>query len=135
MTADTFTGQTNLQEDKNTITYHQYGFRSAQHSNSRPDAIEGFLDNVYERFLNEQKLDEKGLKDRIAKLKAEVQQEKTKKNDANAEHSSSKRHKEDKEKEIQELELEKIDIKNGEVETGNTIPFVIASFITLLLTM
>ena len=135
MTIDPSKEQLIFQGGTNTITYHQYGFRSAQHSNSRPDAIEGFLDNVYERFLNEQKLDERGLKDRIAKLKAEVQQEKTKKNEANADHASNKRQKEDKEKEIEELELEKIDIRNGEGETGNTIPFVIAAFITLLLTM
>lgn len=122
-------------EERRKITYHQYGFRSAQHSNSRPDAIEGFLDNVYEKFLDEQKLDEKGLKDRISKLKAEVQQEKQKKNDSNAELSSFKANKSDKEKEIEEIELEKIDVKNGEGETGGTIPFVIGTFITLLLTL
>jgi len=64
---------------KRTITYHQFGFKSAQHSNSKPESIDGFLDKVYEIFLDEQKLDEKGLKDRIAKLKEEVQQEKQKK--------------------------------------------------------
>lgn len=122
-------------EERRTITYHQYGFRSAQHSSSRPEAIEGFLDNVYEKFLDEQKLDEKGLRDRISKLKAEVQQEKQKKNDANAELFSNKANKTDKEKEIEELEIEKIDIKNGEGETGGTIPFVIGAFITLLLTL
>lgn len=128
-------GATQEVKKSRTITYHQYGFRSAQHSNSRPEAIEGFLDNVYEKFLDEQSLDEKGLKDRISKLKAEVQQEKQKKNDANAELSSTKSNKDEKEKEIQELELEKIDIRNGEGETGDTIPFVIGTFITLLLTL
>lgn len=136
MAEDTFfNGQTKVDTSKDKITYHVYGFRSAQHSNARPDSIEGFLNNVYERFLNEQKLDEQGLRDRISKLKAEVLQEKTKKNDTNAEISSHKRLKDDKEQEIEELDLEKIDIRNGEIETGDTIPFVIGSFITLLLTL
>lgn len=119
----------------NGITYHQYGFRSAERSKSNPDAIEGYLDKVYERFLEEQKLDEQGLKDRISRLKAEIQQEKSKKNDALADLASVKREKDDKEKEIEELELEKIEIRNGEGETGGTIPFVIGAFITLLLTL
>lgn len=122
-------------EEKKTITYHQYGFRSAQHSKSKPEAIEGFLDNVYEIFLNEQRLDEKGIKERVEKLKAEVQLEKQRKNEANSDLASSKAIKEEKEKEIQELDLEKIDIKNGEGETGDSIPFVIGSFITILLTL
>ena len=122
-------------EEKSKITYSQYGFRSAQKSQSNPEGIDGYLNNVYDKFLEEQKLDEKGLKDRISKLKAELQQEKSKKNDVNAEISSNKIYKDDKEKQIEELELEKIDIKNGDGEIGDTSSFVIGAFITLLLTM
>jgi uncharacterized protein YlxW (UPF0749 family) len=117
------------------ITYTQLGFRSAQKSQSAPDAIEGYLEIVYDKFLEEQKLDEQGLKDRISKLRAEVQQEKARKQEAIAEINANKRNKEDKEKEIEELEIEKIDIRNGEVETADTTPFVIGTFITLLLTL
>lgn len=135
MAIETLNGQQKTKEEKGKITYTQYGFRSAQKSQSNPEGIDGYLNNVYDKFLEEQKLDEQGLKDRISKLKAELQQEKTKKNDANAEISSNKRNKDDKEKQIEELELEKIDIKNGEGEIGDTSSFVIGSFITLLLTM
>lgn len=135
MAEETILNGQSKSSDKDKITYHQYGFRSAERSKSNPDAIEGYLDNVYEKFLNEQKLDEQGLKDRISKLKAEVQQEKSKKNDANAEINSNKNLKIDKDKEIEELELERIDIKNGEGEIGDTSSFVIGAFITLLLTM
>jgi hypothetical protein len=117
------------------ITYTQLGFRSAQKSQSAPDAIEGYLEIVYDKFLEEQKLDEQGLKDRVSKLRAEVQQEKARKQDAIAEINANKRNKEDKGKEIEELELEKIDIRNGEGETADTTPFVIGAFITLLLTL
>ena len=121
--------------DTGKISFNQFGFHSAQKSQSNPESIEGYLAKVYEKFLEEQKLDEQGLKDRISKLKAELQQEKTKKNDTNADLASNKIHKENKEKEIEELELEKIDIRNGDGELGDTSSFVIGAFITLLLTM
>jgi hypothetical protein len=117
------------------ITYTQLGFRSAQKSQSAPDAIGGYLEIVYGKFLEEQKLDEQGLKDRISKLKAEVQQEKARKQDTIAEINANSRNKEDKEKVIEEHELEKIDIRNGEVETVDTTPFIIGAFITILLTL
>ena len=115
-------------------TYHDFGFKSAQYATSKPDTITNFLENVYEKFLNEQRLDEQGLKDRISKLRAEVQQKRAKRNETTAEISSNKQFKEDKEKEIEDMEIEKIDIKNGEGESGDTIPFVIAAFITIFLT-
>lgn len=128
--------QTAHPDEKEKISYTQLGFRSAQKSQSNPEAVDGYLEIVYDKFLEDQKLDEQGLKARIAKLKAEVQQEKAKKQEAIAEINGNKRNKEDKEKEIEELEIEKIDIKNGDGETGeSTTPFVIGSFITLLLTL
>lgn len=117
------------------ITYTLLGFRSAQNSQSAPDAIEGYLEIVYDKFLEEQKLDEQGLKDRISRLKADVQQEKEKKQAAIAEINANKRNKEDKDKEIEELELQKIEIRNGDGETADTTPFIIGAFITLLLTL
>lgn len=125
----------NSKVENEKLNFNQYGFRSASKVLSNSDSLEGFLDNVYDSFLNEQKLDEQGLKDRISKLKAEVQQERVSKNDSIAEISSSKRQKEDKEKEIEELEIEKIEIRNDGGETSDTMPFVIGAFITLLLTM
>lgn len=126
---------TNSKIENNKLNFNLYGFKSASKVLSSADSLGGFLDNVYDRFLNEQKLDEQGLKDRISKLKAEVQQEKVSKNDSIAEISSTKKQKEDKEKEIEELEIEKIEIKNEGGETSDTMPFVIGAFITLLLTM
>ncbi len=125
--------QTNKKNGKS--TYTQYGFRSAQKSQSNHEAIEGYLNLVFDKFLEEQKLDEQGLKARISKIKAEVQQEKSKKNDANAEISSNKRDKENKEKDIEELKIEIIEIRNGDGEVGDTSSFVIGAFITLLLTL
>lgn len=135
MSQNILNGQTKTKEEENKITYTQYGFRSPQKSQSNPEGIYGYLDNVYDKFLEEQKLDEQGLKDRISKLKAELQQERAKKNDAAAVILSNRVHKDNKEKQIEELELEKIDIRNGEGEIGDTSSFIIGSFITLLLTM
>jgi hypothetical protein len=122
-------------EESEIITYNILGFRSAQKSQSAPDAIEGSLEIVYDKFLKEQKLDEQGLKDRVSKLRAEVQQEKARKQDTIAEVNANKRNKEDKENEIQELDLEKIDTRNGDGETADVTSFVIGTFITLLLTL
>lgn len=125
-------------ENQNTddyITYTLLGFRSAQKSQSKPEAISGYLEIVYDRYLEEQKLDSQGLKDRISKLQAEVLQESANKQEIIAKVNSEKRNKSELEKGIEELELERIDIKNGESETEDTIPFVIGTFITLLLTL
>jgi len=117
------------------ITYSQFGFQSARRSESHPEAITGYLERVYEKFLGEQKLDEESLKQRIAKLKLEVQRELERKSETGADLASFKTNKQDKENEIEELELEKIEIRNGDGETGDTIPFVIGAFITLMLTL
>lgn len=121
-------------EEKERFTYHAYGFKSAQHAKSMPQAVINFLASVYERFIEEQKLDAKGIKSRIEKLKAEVLQSKAKKNETQAEITTYEGLKQEKSKQIEDLELERIDIKNGDGETGDTIPFVIGTFITILLT-
>lgn len=127
--------QETTDKTENKITLTQLGFRSAEKSKSNPESIIGSLDVVYDIFLKDQKLDEQGLKDKIAKLKAEVLQDKSKKQEIIADLNIYKVNKEDKEKEIEELEIQKIDIKNGEEESTDIIPFVIGSFITILLTM
>lgn len=135
MTEQTINEQPAKPDNTEKITYNQLGFRSAQKSQSNPEAVEGYLEIVYDKFLEDQKLDEQGIRDRISKLKADVHQERARKQDLIADINANKRNKEDKEKEIEELELEKIDIRNGDGETGNTTPFVIGAFITLLLTL
>ena len=37
----------------NDITYSQFGFHSAQKSQSNPESIEGYLAKVYEKFLED----------------------------------------------------------------------------------
>lgn len=135
MTPDTINPASAKTEDNRKITYTLYGFQSAQKSRSNPEGLDGYLNNVYDKFLEDQKLDGQGLKDRISKLRAELQQEKAKRNDVMAEISSNQINKDDKEKQIEELELEKIDVKNGDGEIGDTSSFVIGAFITLMLTM
>ena len=80
------------------------------------------------------KLDAKGIKSRIEKLRAEVLQSRAKKNETQAEITTYEGLKQEKSKLIEDLELERIDIRNGDGETGDTIPFVIGTFITILLT-
>ncbi len=119
----------------NAGTYRQDGFQAAQNAQSRADAIPGFLNIVYDRFLESERLNEQGLKERIEQLRKEMLQEKARRLEIVSERQAEESAKSDKEQEIQELELERIDIRNGEGEMGNTIPFVIATFITLMLTL
>lgn len=125
--------QESLTSDKITLT--QYGFQSATNSQSNPESIDGYLNKVYDKFLEDQKLDETGVKNRISRLREEVILEKSRKNDLQAEITTYNANKIDKENEIQELELERIDIKNGEGELGDTTSFIIGAFITILLTL
>lgn len=125
--------QESITSDKITLT--QYGFQSATNSQSNPESIDGYLNKVYDKFLEDQKLDETGVKNRISRLREEVILEKSRKNDLQAEITSYNANKIDKENEIQELELERIDIKNGEGELGDTTSFIIGAFITILLTL
>lgn len=125
--------QESITSDKITLT--QYGFQSATNSQSNPESIDGYLNKVYDKFLEDQKLDETGVKNRISRLREEVILEKSRKNDLQAEITTYNANKIDKENEIQELELERIDIKNGEGELGDTTSFIIGAFITTLLTL
>ena len=126
--------QNNLENRNERITYSQFGFRSAGESKAHPETLKGYLDTVYNDFLKRQKLDEQEIQKKIHKLDEEILFEKNKKNETIAELDISKQSKEDKENEISELEIEKLNII-GNPESVNTVPFVIASFITLLLTL
>lgn len=126
--------QNNLENKNARITYSQFGFRSAGESKCHPEALKGHLDTVYNEFLKLQKLDEQEIQKKINKLNEEILFEKNRKNEIIAELDISKQNKEDKENQISELELEKINIID-DLPSVNTIPFVIASFITLLLTL
>jgi len=117
------------------VTYHHYGKLAARNTNSNPSNIVSSLDNIYERFLNEQQLNEDGIKQRISKLRAEVLQKKNQKISIQADITSQEQFKEDKEKRIEELELEKIKVKDGEAPTTDYVPFVIGTFIVVLLTL
>lgn len=123
-----------LKNDQQTINHHQFGFRSAEHSKSNPDSIKGFLDRVYENFINEQRLDEKGIIDKINKLKNEVKNLNIEKAASETNLLSLKNSKDALETKETELEIEKSEI-NGDNDDQNIIPFVIATFITILLTL
>lgn len=125
--------QENITTSKVSLT--QYGFQSATNSQSNPESIDGYLNKVYDKFLEDQKLDEIGVKSRISRLRDEIILEKSKKNDFQAEINIGKANKVDKENEIQELELERVDIRNGEGEMGDDTSFIIGAFITILLTL
>ena len=117
------------------ISYLHMGKVTAKNSNSNPNVIEAALANVYQRFLNDQKLDEQGIKDRISRLKAEVLQKKNQIDQLKGDLNSSEHLKEKQENRIEELEIDKIKAKDSEIPSSEYIPYIIGIFITVLLTL
>lgn len=117
------------------VTYHYYGRLAAKDTNSNPANIEPSLDKIYEEFLKEQQLNEDGIKQRILRLRDELSQKKNQKSEMQAKVISDEQLKEDKEKRIEELEIKKIEVKDGEAPTTDYVPFIIGTFIVILLTL
>lgn len=128
----------NMNTGQITSAWHKMGFNAASKSSSHLSAVEGILDTVYNSFLKTQQLDEEGKKKRITQLKKENEQEMNKQNDIIAAIESKNNWMEEKREKIQELELERIELRKGDSDIDSTSevpPFIIASFITLLLTL
>lgn len=87
------------------MTYHHYGKLAAKNTNCNSANIESSLDKIYERFLNEQQLNEDGIKQRISKLRAEVLQKKNLKISLQADITSQEQFKEDKEQQLRSWKL------------------------------
>jgi len=117
------------------ITYQHYGRLAAKNMNSNASNLESSLDNIYERFLNEQKLDESGLKQRIKKLRDELLQKRNQIEVIKATLYSQEQSKEEKEDRVEELEIDKIKLKDGEGPSTDYLSFSIGIVITVLLTL
>jgi hypothetical protein len=116
------------------ISFEQYGKESAASSKADPKTLEASLATIYNQFLKDTKLDSEGIKLRVTKLEAEVLQKKDAKENAKTALESLGFQKEAKDKKIEELEIERINMKEEGAPTGDTIPFVISTFIVILLT-
>lgn len=134
------------QENKEKITFNQWGKEFAQDTNCNPDAISNGLNTVYSDFLKKQKLDKDAIQNKIVKLGDEIENlrkntEDRKGNNKNLEIANNK-HTEDievKKEEIIVLENEILDITNGKgAEPDKTkynlyLTFSIVAFIGVIL--
>lgn len=116
------------------ITYQHYGKVAAKNMNANAANLGNSLDNIYQRYLNEQKLDEEGIKQRIKKLRDEILQKKNQKESLNSTFQSAIGLKESVDDKIEQLEIEKVKLKDAEAPATDYIPFIIGVFITILLT-
>lgn len=116
------------------VTYQHYGRVAAKNMNANASNLESSLDNVYERFLNEQKLDEDGIKQRIRKLREELLQKKNQGEGINTALLSTGQLKETVEDRIERLEIEKVNLKDNGAPAGDDLSYIIGIFITVLLT-
>lgn len=117
------------------VTYQHYGKVTARNMNANASNLDSSLDNIYERFLNEQKLDEEGVKQRIRKLREEILQKRNQKEGINSTMMSVGQLKDAVDDRIEQLEIDKVNLKDTEVPTTDYLPFVIGIFITILLTL
>jgi len=117
------------------ITYQHYGKVAARNMNANAVNLGNSLDNIYQRYLNEQKLDEEGLKQRIKKLRNEILQKKNQQTTLSSTLLSVVAFKESVDDKIEQLEIEKVNLKDAEAPATDYIPFVIGIFITILLTL
>jgi uncharacterized coiled-coil protein SlyX len=116
------------------VTYQHYGKVAARNMNANASNLDSSLDNIYERFLNEQKLDEDGVKQRIRKLREEILQKRNQKESINSTLLSVGQLKDSVDDRIEQLEIEKVTLKDNEAPATDYLPFVIGIFITILLT-
>jgi uncharacterized coiled-coil protein SlyX len=116
------------------VTYQHYGKVAAKNMNANASNLDSSLDNVYERFLNEQKLDEDGVKQRIRKLREEILQKKNQKEGINSTLVSVGQLKDAVDDRLEQLEIEKVNLKDTEAPATDYLPFVMGIFITILLT-
>lgn len=117
------------------VTYQHYGKVAARNMNANASNLDSSLDNIYERFLNEQKLDEEGVKQRIRKLREEILQKRNQKEGINSTMMSVAQLKDAVDDRIEQLEIDKVNLKDAEAPTTDYLPFVIGIFITILLTL
>lgn len=117
------------------VTYQHFGKIAARNMNSNARNLDSSLDNIYERFLNEQKLDENGVKQRIRQLRDEVLLKRNQIETIKADLFSNEQIKEDNENRLEELEIDKIKLKDGEAPAADYLSFVIGVFISVLLTL
>jgi hypothetical protein len=117
------------------MTYQHFGKLAAKNMNSNSHNLDSSLDNIYERFLNEQKLDENGVKQRVKQLRDETLIKKNQTELVKADLFSQTQLKEEKEDRLEELEIDKIKLKDGETPATDYLSFAIGAFITVLLTL
>ena len=117
------------------ISFEQFGRESAANSSANPVTLIASLSTVYDKFLEEEKLDAEGIKQKINKLATEVLQKKSIKENSISTKISLEQEKEAKQKSIEEFELEKIRLKEEGAPQGDIVSFVIGVFIVILLTL
>jgi hypothetical protein len=125
----------NKPNERRGITYTMLGFQSAEKSKSKPESLDNYLNIVYEKFIDDLKLNDEEKERKIAQLKSELAQKKQAQQEIVSLIDLTKGKKEDKEEDIEALKVEKIEIRGGAGELGETTPFIIGAFITILLTL
>jgi prefoldin subunit 5 len=109
------------------ISYGQFGREEATKSNAAPEALKGSLPILYNKIVEDAKLDKESIQQQIKVLENSLVEIEGQKDNLLAKKSSI-------EDDITNCEKQIDDIEKNKAGNGDIIPLVIASFITLLLT-
>ena len=115
-----------LTEKESKITYEQFGKEQAENAKGDPEQLKESLPILYHKIVEEAKLDKASVSKKIENLQKEIVDLENRKHNLNASKSSM-------EDEIINSEKQIDDIENNKGHS-EIVPFVIAAFITLLLT-
>lgn len=108
---------------------------SAKDSESDPTLVGAALAKVYGHYIAISKLDKSGIQQRISKLQDELLQKNTEKRKAESDLEAVDYRRQAAEERIAELREERARIQASDTTGGDDIPFAIATFIILLLTI
>lgn len=115
--------------------YEQYGKLAARNMEANASSLESSLDNVYERFLNEQRMDSAGVKSRIKRIREEILQVKSQNEKLTNEIVINKRNGIVIETKIDDLASGKLKLTGDTKADTDYMPYVISIIITVLLTL
>lgn len=113
-------------EQHNNTTFEEFGLKQAERAQGNPEQLKEVLPIIYNRIVEEAKLDKETIRKKIETLNNEVVDLENRIHSLNGKKSSL-----DDEIELCEKQIEDIDKNKGGTDI---LPFVIAAFITLLLT-
>lgn len=113
-------------EQEKEMTYEEFGLKIAEKAQGNPEQLKEALPIIYYKIVEEAKLDKEGIRNKIGAYNNEITDLENRINSLQGKKTSI-----DDEIELCDKQIEDIEKNKG---SGEVLPFIIAAFITILLT-